>query len=162
MTVSEILKQKGSAVITASPGSSLTEIARLLDEKRIGAVVMLHLDGTIAGILSERDIVRAIARGGVEVMGHPASAVMTQKVHVCAPSDDLHAIMSRMTESRIRHLPVLHEGRLAGLISIGDVVKKRIEQTEQEALCLVKGEKPDAGSARCDADIGRIARQPGA
>jgi CBS domain-containing protein len=136
MNVSEILKQKGTAVVTASPQASLTEITGLLDEKRIGAVVMVNLDGTIAGILSERDIVRAIARKGLGVMTEPASTVMTRKVHVCKPSDSLHDVMSLMTDSRIRHLPVTYEGKLMGLISIGDVVKKRIEQTEQEALSL--------------------------
>lgn len=136
MTVSRILQAKGSAVVTASPEATLTEIARLLDEKRIGAVVMIHLDGTIAGILSERDIVRAIARNGVGVMEHAAATVMTQRVHVCTPADNLNEIMAMMTEQRIRHLPVVSQGRLEGIISIGDVVKRRIEETEQEATEL--------------------------
>lgn len=136
MTVSRILQTKGSAVVTASPEITLIDIARLLDEKRIGAVVIITLDGNIAGILSERDIVRAIARNGVAVMEHAASTVMTRHVHVCSPQDKLHEIMGLMTEQRIRHLPVLSQGRLEGIISIGDVVKHRIEETQAEATEL--------------------------
>lgn len=136
MTVSRILQTKGSAVVTASPEATLIDIARLLDEKRIGAVVIINLDGNIAGILSERDIVRAIARTGIAVMEHTAASIMTQRVHVCTPADNLNEIMSMMTEQRIRHLPVVAKGRLEGIISIGDVVKHRIEETEAEATEL--------------------------
>ena len=135
MLVSDILQSKGSAVIAIAPGESVAEAARLLTEKRIGALVVL--DGErLAGILSERDIVRALARQGPGCLEGPLSALMTAKVVTCRPGHAIAEIMEMMTTSRIRHLPVVEKGKLAGMISIGDVVKARLEETQHETEAL--------------------------
>lgn len=132
MTVSRILKTKGTAVITARPADTVASIAKTLASKRIGAVVIL--DGTeIVGIVSERDIVRAFAEHGGGASALTASRVMTARVFTCAPGDTEAELMAMMTAKRIRHLPVVDGGALAGMISIGDVVKNRIEEMEHEA-----------------------------
>ncbi len=133
MTVATILKEKGGEVVTAPQDASLADIAGVLDQRRIGAVVITGPAGTIEGIVSERDIVSAVARSGPEVLGRPASEVMTRHVHTCDPADSIYEIMNVMTEHRIRHVPVVVEGRLEGIISIGDVVKQRIAEVEFEA-----------------------------
>ena len=132
MTVEWIIKEKGRAVTTASAGASLATIAATLAEKRIGAVVIMEND-TIHGIVSERDIVRAIARHGGEALAMPVGNWMTAKVVTCRLEDTINDVMQKMTSGRFRHLPVVEKGKLSGIISIGDVVKKRIEQVEQEA-----------------------------
>ena len=135
MLVSDILQSKGSAVIAIAPGESVAEAARLLTEKRIGALVVL--DGErLAGILSERDIVRALARQGPGCLEGPLSALMTAKVVTCRPGHAIAEIMEMMTTSRIRHLPVVEKGKLAGMISIGDVVKWRVAEYEREQEAL--------------------------
>ena len=133
MTVASILKEKGGEVVTAPEHTTLADIAGLLDQRRIGAVVITGPRGTIKGIVSERDIVSAVARSGPEVLSRPASEVMTRYVHTCDPADSIYEIMNVMTEHRIRHLPVVVEGKLEGIISIGDVVKQRIAEVEFEA-----------------------------
>ncbi|MGN6770324.1 MAG: CBS domain-containing protein [Rhizobiaceae bacterium] len=133
MTVKSILDEKGRDVFTIGPGETLTAAIRLLAEKRIGAVVVLRTDGGIAGILSERDIVRALAEGGAAALTKPISAFMTSKVQVCREENTVNDVMEVMTRVRFRHLPVEKEGRLVGLVSIGDVVKRRIEDVEREA-----------------------------
>ena len=133
MTVASILKEKGGEVVTASEDATLAHIAGLLDQRRIGAVVITGPRGTIEGIVSERDIVSAVARSGPEVLSRQASEVMTRYVHTCDPADSIYEIMNVMTEHRIRHLPVVVEGKLEGIISIGDVVKQRIAEVEFEA-----------------------------
>jgi CBS domain-containing protein len=133
MTVRSILEEKGRDVFTIGPDETLMAAIRLLAEKRIGAVVVLRADGGIGGILSERDIVRALAEGGVEAMTRPISAFMTSKVQVCREENTVNDVMEVMTRVRFRHLPVEKEGRLVGLVSIGDVVKRRIEDVEREA-----------------------------
>lgn len=132
MSVATILKEKGHAVVTAPPGTTLAEITRMLVENRIGAVVITSGDG-IQGIVSERDIVTAVARRGPEALAAPAAEVMTTKVFTCRPDDSLYDLMNVMTQNRIRHLPVVVEGRLDGIVSIGDVVKARIAEIEFEA-----------------------------
>jgi CBS domain-containing protein len=133
MAVSQILKTKGSDVITAKPSDSLALVAKLLASHRIGAILILDDKNGIAGIVSERDIVRAVAEHGQAALGKPASAVMTAKVHTCSLDDTENELMALMTQHRIRHIPVVEKGKLAGMISIGDVVKLRIEAIEHEA-----------------------------
>lgn len=133
MTVANILKDKGVEVVTAPADTSVAEIARLLNERRIGAVVITSAEGTIEGIVSERDIVSAIARHGPQALAGPAAQIMTSTVVTCQPSDSIYEIMNLMTEHRIRHLPVMVDGGLQGIVSIGDVVKQRIAEIEFEA-----------------------------
>jgi len=133
MTVAIILKNKGSDVVSVRPGTSVADIARLLAEHRIGAVPVVDAKGGLEGIVSERDLVRAIARSGQSVLERPVEDVMTRKVLVCKPADAIYDIMALMTENRIRHLPVVVSGKLEGVISIGDVVKFRIAEAEFEA-----------------------------
>lgn len=133
MTVAIILKNKGSGVVSARPGTSVGDIARLLAEHRIGAVPVVNAKGGLEGIVSERDVVRAIARSGQAVLEQAVEDVMTRKVLVCKPTDNVYDIMALMTENRIRHLPVVVSGKLEGVISIGDVVKFRIAEVEFEA-----------------------------
>lgn len=132
MTVSHILKQKGRNVLTVTPAASVKEVADTLAKNRIGAVV-IEKDGAIAGIVSERDIVRAISEHGAEVLKKSAADIMTAKVRTCAEGDSEVDLMGLMTLHRIRHLPVIQNGKLAGMISIGDVVKFRMEAIEREA-----------------------------
>lgn len=132
MTVERIIKEKGGNVLTVGLQVSLAEIVATLTEKRIGAVVVMERD-QIRGIVSERDIVRAIARNGAECLSRPAEDFMTAKVVTCGPEDTIHDVMQMMTAGRFRHLPVLKHDKLAGIVSIGDVVKSRIEEVEREA-----------------------------
>jgi len=133
MAVAHILRQKGSDVVTVSPSDSVQLIVDTLARHRIGAVVVLDEKGDISGIVSERDVVRAMAGGAAGVFGKTAADIMTEKVTTCEPQDSEADLMQLMTENRIRHLPVVSGGRLAGMISIGDVVKLRIESIEREA-----------------------------
>ncbi|MGQ7794537.1 CBS domain-containing protein [Faunimonas sp. B44] len=132
MIVSQILKEKGGEVVTARPDMTLLDVARLLREKNIGAVLIMQGKG-IRGILSERDIVRALAAHGEEGLRKTAQACMTENVVTCRPGDGIDHLMQVMTSGRFRHMPVLEDGRLVGLISIGDVVKRRIEEIERES-----------------------------
>ena len=133
MTVSQILNAKGRNVITATSDQTMHAVSRLLAEKRIGAVIIVDPKGKIEGIASERDFVRAIAREGAAALDRPVHELMTVNVKTCTPSDTEAELMSLMTEHRIRHLPVVQDGRLIGMISIGDVVKFRMEAIEREA-----------------------------
>ncbi|XWN34213.1 MAG: CBS domain-containing protein [Devosia sp.] len=132
MTVKAILREKGSKVFTMTPTATLAEVAKELSERRIGAVLVM--DGeTLHGIISERDIVRAIARAGADALHESADASMTKKVETCGLDDPIDAVMGKMTASRFRHMPVVEEGRLIGLVSIGDVVKRRIDEAVRES-----------------------------
>ena len=133
MPVSQILQVKGRSVVTASAKARVSEIAGLLAEKRIGAVVITDAHGHIEGIVSERDVVRHIAKSGAKALDMAASAIMTKDVRTCRDSDSEEVLMALMTTHRIRHVPVVTGGKLAGMISIGDVVKHRIEAIEREA-----------------------------
>lgn len=136
MNVAAILKAKGTHVVTAQPGMTIAAVARLLADKRIGAVVV-STDGRHAlGILSERDIVASLAVRGATTLDQTARDLMTARVTVCAPSDELSDLMATMTSKRIRHLPVVENGEVCGIISIGDVVKWRVEEIEHEANAL--------------------------
>jgi CBS domain-containing protein len=136
MTVRTILATKGRDVITIDPNASLAEAANLLAEKRIGAVLVLGADRRLVGIISERDIVQALAERGAAVLLEPVSRTMTRKVEVCNEGETISSIMERMTEGKFRHLPVLDQGRLAGIISIGDVVKHRLRQMERDSEAM--------------------------
>ena len=143
MLVSQILKSKPQgAVITIAPGASVGDAVALLSEKRIGAVIVSK-DGMAAeGILSERDIVRELGKRGPAVLTEKVSAIMTAKLIGCASGDQTDAVLQKMTDGRFRHMPVLDGARMVGLISIGDVVKARLEElaAEKDALeGMIKG-----------------------
>ena len=135
MIVRSILKSKGGKIESVAPATSILDVSKILQQKRIGAVLVM--DGQeIKGVLSERDIVRGICTYGADVLTRPAGDLMTRQVVTCEMDDTVHALMELMTNNRIRHLPVLDQGRLSGIISIGDVVKNRIAETEMEARAL--------------------------
>lgn len=136
MLVSQILKDKGDLVFTASPHETVAAAAALLHSRRVGAMVIVDGEDAVVGILSERDIVRVIAEKGAAALGEPISACMTRDVIFAAPSEHAHALLERMTDRRIRHLPVVKDGRLAGIVSIGDLVKTKIAEAEAEAETL--------------------------
>ena len=133
MSVSHILKHKGRDVITAKPEATMKQVAEMLGSKRIGAVIISSGNDKIDGIVSERDIVRAIGLDGAAALEKPVSSVMTRDVRSCGDDDTETELMALMTKHRIRHLPVVNNGKLSGMISIGDVVKFRIEQIERDA-----------------------------
>lgn len=136
MIVSDILKTKGRDVVTVAPDTPVGAAVSTLAEKRIGCIVVTTDGGALAGILSERDVVRVLAQQGGDVLDEPVSALMTAKVVTCTPSQTIADVMEMMTKGRFRHVPVLEEGRLAGMVSIGDVVKFRLEETEEEVRQL--------------------------
>jgi CBS domain-containing protein len=136
MTVAHILKIKGRDIITLPPHRTMAEAIRTLADKRIGAVVIAGADGAIVGILSERDVVRAMAEDGPDGLSHPVSRHMTARVETARESDSVHEIMERMTTGKFRHIPVVEDGRIAGIISIGDVVKHRLAEMEAEARAM--------------------------
>lgn len=136
MTVAAILAHKGAEVVTADPGESLQDAAKILDDARIGAVIVAGPDGTPAGVLSERDILRAVARMGAEALSARVADCMTRAVVTCRPTDSLESLMELMTDRRIRHVPVMSGGRMIGVISIGDLVKHRIANAEAEAAAM--------------------------
>ncbi len=141
MNVKTILAAKASGalggdVISVEPTADLATAARLLGACRIGAVVIRGAGGRLAGILSERDIVRAISEHGANALVLPVGQVMTRNVATCGEDDSIASIMERMTEGKFRHMPVLSKGELIGLVSIGDVVKQRVEEIEQESEAM--------------------------
>jgi CBS domain-containing protein len=136
MIVKTIMDVKGRDVVTLEPGATLEAAAKLLALKRIGALVVLGPESRVVGIISERDIVNAIAARGAVAMQEQVGQVMTRKVATCTLEDSLHSIMERMTAGKFRHVPVVEQGRLAGIVSIGDVVKHRILEIEQESDAL--------------------------
>jgi CBS domain-containing protein len=136
MNVAAILKQKGRAVTTAGVGTTLMEVAEKLAAKRIGAIVIVAARGEVAGIVSERDIIRALAAHGPGCLSWPVSEVMTKQVVTCQEADTLDELMAMMTARRFRHLPVVTDGALDGIISIGDVVKHHVAEVEMEATAM--------------------------
>ena len=135
MLVAEILKGKGQAVFTLSPDTLLNEACAELDRKRVGALIVCQGEDVV-GVLSERDIVQAISRDGTAALSRPASDYMTTEVIFAEPTETVAVLMGRMTDRRVRHLPVLRDHRLAGVVSIGDVVKCQIAEATQEAESL--------------------------
>ncbi|MCZ8314828.1 CBS domain-containing protein [Phreatobacter sp.] len=136
MNVKSILDAKGRAVATIAPGATLADAAHLLASKRIGAVVVTGPGDTVAGILSERDIVRGLSERGAAVLDLTVGETMTRNVVTCSESETLDRLMEIMTEGKFRHLPVTESGRLVGIMSIGDVVKWRLAQIESEHAAL--------------------------
>jgi CBS domain-containing protein len=136
MFVSDVLSQKGGLVHTVSPETTLAEIAQQLSTRRIGAVLVMADGDRIAGIVSERDLVRAVAGHGAAAFELQARQVMTRDVVTCHPDDVIEHVMQLMTSGRFRHLPVIDRDELIGLISIGDVVKARLEETQHETEAL--------------------------
>jgi CBS domain-containing protein len=136
MHVETILRTKGVAVHTLSANGTLADAVAALNAHNIGALVITQADGAIAGILSERDIVRQIGKNPANALTMPISTCMTAKVVTCERTTSIDEVMERMTHRRIRHMPVVENGKLAGIISIGDVVKLRIAEVEHEAEAL--------------------------
>jgi CBS domain-containing protein len=136
MNVAAILKAKGRAVATAKPDTSIVEIAGKLASKRIGAIVIVGSSGKVEGIISERDLVRAIAEAGEKALHAPVSEFMTRNVVPCQETTTLDELMGVMTKGRFRHLPVIEDGALTGIISIGDVVKHHVAEVEMEVTAM--------------------------
>lgn len=138
MHVAAVLKRKGADVVTVRPGDSIGDVARTLTRHRIGAVVVMEENGSAlpCGIVSERDIVRAIAADGAAALDRPASDLMTRQLVTATPADTVAHVMTVMTERRIRHVPIIEDERMVGVISIGDVVKTRLDETEMEVESL--------------------------
>ena len=123
MRVSEIIKDKGSKVVSVLPTDSVERVSRVLRDARIGAVPVVDEGGGLAGILSERDIVRSVADRGSDVLTEPASSLMTREVRTCTPESSVDQLMNQMIDQRIRHLPVVEQDALVGIVSVSDVVK---------------------------------------
>src|SRR5690606_24542000 len=129
--IADVLKNKGTAVVTISPQATVTELLAGLAEMNIGAMVVMGKSG-LEGIVSERDVVRQLHKRGSSLLAQPVSSIMTSVVATCTPRDTVDHLNVLMTQNRVRHIPVLDDGRLAGIVSIGDVVKTRMEELETE------------------------------
>ena len=138
MRVSDVLRAKGAQVVTIAPDTSVRQLLAVLAEHRIGAVVVSHDGLAVGGIASERDIVQALAQRGAAVMSEPVTAIYTPEVYTITPQTPIDEVMRMMTEHRIRHAPVVVDGRLQGIVSIGDVVKIRIGELETERTALTE------------------------
>ncbi|MCC2592667.1 CBS domain-containing protein [Tessaracoccus sp. OS52] len=137
MRISEVIHRKGSHVVTIAPDATVADLLKSLYDNRIGAVVVSNDQGqTVAGIVSERDVVIAIHERGMKVLEEPVSAIMTGDVQTCGLDDDLKTLAIQMTEHRVRHLPVIEDDRLVAIVSIGDVVKHRLDELEDETSQL--------------------------
>ncbi|MFF4772458.1 CBS domain-containing protein [Microtetraspora fusca] len=137
MLIRTVLRRKGTDVVTVRPDATVTELLAVLGERNIGAVVVSEDGLTITGIVSERDVVRRLADRGAAVLDLPVSAIMTSVVHTCTPEANVDELRRTMTNHRVRHVPVVREGRLVGIVSIGDVVKSSIDELETENEALV-------------------------
>ena len=136
MNVETILRGKGDWVATIGPDATIAAAVDMLNRERVGALVVSEDGAEIAGMLSERDIVRALGRVGEDLLTRPVDEIMTRNVITCEPGDTVGELMSEMTNRRIRHLPVVADGRLRGIVSIGDLVKNRLDEVEFEASSL--------------------------
>ncbi len=136
MFIKQILASKGSRVVTTQPDATIAEVAALLKRERIGAVVVTDATGELCGIISERDLARGLADHGAGLLDLRVDQMMTAEVVTCTPDDSLEKLMQVMTAGRFRHLPVLETGHVVGIISIGDVVKHRLEELENETHLL--------------------------
>ncbi|WP_454849528.1 CBS domain-containing protein [Rhizobium binxianense] len=132
-SVKAILDLKGRDVVTAGPNTTVAEAAAILSKKKIGAIVVVGMENRISGMFTERDLVHAVAKSGKECLDQPLASVMTSKVFRCSEETTVNELMELMTSRRFRHVPVEANGKLSGIISIGDVVKSRIAQVEREA-----------------------------
>ena len=133
MKLGQLLNEKGRGAITVGPNETLASVFGTLAEKRIGALVVCDSNDQVVGIISERDLVQSIAKDGERVLSWPVANVMTKKVVTCSEDETVNDVMEKMTTGRFRHMPVVEAGKLSGVISIGDVVKHRIEEVEREA-----------------------------
>jgi CBS domain-containing protein len=131
--VSAVLKQKGCHVVTVAPQQTVASVIEVLARNRIGAAPVINGEGQLVGIISERDIIRGMSEHADAVLTLPAARLMTREVRTCSSEDQLVEIMEVMTLQRIRHLPVVQNGALQGIVSIGDVVKQRLEEVQSEA-----------------------------
>jgi CBS domain-containing protein len=136
MNVDGILRAKGANVVTIRPDASVGQLVDGLREERIGAMVVSEDGRTVLGIVSERDVVRGLADRGARILEVPVAELMTRQVFSCTPQDSVKHVMEEMTRRRIRHLPVITDGALSGIVSIGDVVKNRLEEMETETNVL--------------------------
>ncbi|MHA7662914.1 CBS domain-containing protein [Mycolicibacterium sp. HS_4_1] len=131
MRIADVLSNKGAAVATIAPETTVSQLLASLAALNIGAMVVIGPDG-LAGIVSERDVVRELHKRGGGLLGQPVSEIMTTVLATCTPRDTVDHLVVLMTQNRVRHVPVLDDGRLAGIVSIGDVVKTRMEELETE------------------------------
>jgi CBS domain-containing protein len=136
MILEQILREKGGQVYSVAESATLKEAAELLDARKVGAMVILNEGGAVIGVISERDIVRAVARAGAAGLKQPVSDSMSRQVVTARPKETIEAAMDRMTDRRIRHLPVVEGGRLLGVVSIGDLVKWRIAEATAEVAAI--------------------------
>jgi CBS domain-containing protein len=136
MQVMQILKEKGADVVTMAADALIADAVRTLNERRIGAIVVISARGNIEGVLSERDLVSGLAERSADLLGARISDLMTRHVFTCTPETSIEELMRQMTRRRIRHLPVVRDGQLCGIVSIGDVVKHRLMELETEATTL--------------------------
>jgi CBS domain-containing protein len=136
MILEQILREKGGQVYSVAEAATLKEAAELLDQRKVGAMVILNEAGSVIGVISERDIVRAVARHGAAGLKQPVSDSMSRQVVTARPRETIEAAMDRMTDRRIRHLPVVEGGRLMGVVSIGDLVKWRIAEATAEVAAI--------------------------
>lgn len=136
MKISRILQRKSGELASVEPGRSIPEVVGVLCQRDIGAVIVIDENDHMAGILSERDIVRALDVHGPDLSGLSAADLMTREVTHCRPDQDINHVMREMSDGRFRHMPILDDGRLVGIISIGDAVRARIEELEQEREAL--------------------------
>jgi CBS domain-containing protein len=136
MLLTDVLRSKGDGVVTVEPGTTVTDLLGTLAEHGIGAAVVSSDGRTVEGIVSERDVVRAVAERGAAVLQAPVRDICTTDVHTCTPDARIDDLMRVMTERRIRHVPILVDGVLAGIVSIGDVVKRRMDELESERAAL--------------------------
>lgn len=136
MTIKAILSAKGGDLVSIEPTATVDSAVRMLAKHNIGALLVLGTDRRVIGILSERDIVRVLAEQGPEVLSKPLARVMTRKVFTCNQNETVGTIMERMTNGRFRHVPVIEQDQVVGVISIGDVVKHRLHEMEQESAAL--------------------------
>jgi CBS domain-containing protein len=136
MNVKAILAAKGGDIFSIEPTADLAAAAKLLSTHRIGAIIIRGAGGRLAGILSERDIVRAVSEHGADALSVSVGQMMTRNVTICGENDSIADLMERMTAGKFRHMPVLRDGELIGVVSIGDVVKQRVEEIERDADAL--------------------------
>jgi CBS domain-containing protein len=136
MMIHHLVRAKGAAVHTVAPGATVGEAVSVMAAARVGALVVSTTGNDITGVISERDVVRGLADHGAAVLALPVTALMTAEVHTCAPAETVDHVMAIMTERRIRHVPVTEGGVMVGIVSIGDVVKHRIGELEDERSAL--------------------------
>lgn len=136
MNVDGILRAKGATVVTIRPDATIRDLVRGLREERIGAMVVSEDGRSVLGVISERDVVRGLAERGTRILEGPVAELMTREVVSCTPRDTVKQVMAEMTRRRVRHLPVVADGVLCGIVSIGDVVKNRLEEMETESNVL--------------------------